>query len=196
MRVGGQRRARAARAGRGGGREAPAPGVVVAEAPRAKPHAVEPIEVTAHEDAQPGTGAAARLLVDLQADALEGHRVVLPDGAGLFVAEDVGEVDAAEGHERRSRIGGGVGKAGIVGGQEACGQVAIGGGDGADAGHAELIDEAPLEGAVEAFAAAAGLGGVGRDVLDAEAGQRTANLREPVAVHGLARVEAAAAGGD
>ena len=120
MRQGGQRREHTARAGRGGLCEASAPGVVVAEAARAEPHAVETIEVAAHEDAQPGTGAAARLLVDLQLDALEGHRVVLPDGAGLFVAEDVGEVDASEGHKRGSRIGGRVGKAGVVGGQKAC----------------------------------------------------------------------------
>jgi CRISPR/Cas system-associated endoribonuclease Cas2 len=67
---------------------------------------VEAIEMATHEDAQPGAGTAPRLLVDLQPDALEGDGVVLTDGAGVFVAEDVGEVDPPEGHERRGRIGG------------------------------------------------------------------------------------------
>ena len=51
---------------------APAPGIVVAEAARAEPDAVEAIEMAAHEDAQPRAGAPARLLVNLQPDALEG----------------------------------------------------------------------------------------------------------------------------
>jgi hypothetical protein len=63
----------------------------------------------------------------------------------------------------------------------------MGRGDGADAGDAELIDEAILEGAVEAFTSALGMRRVGGDVLDAEAGQGATDLREPVAVHGLPR---------
>ena len=164
---------------------APAPGIVVAEAPGAEPDAVEAIEMAAYEDAEPGAGAAARLLVNLQPDALEGNGVVLPHGADLFMTEDVGEVHAPERDKGRGRIRGRPGEAAVVGREELFAQIPIGGGDGADAGDAELIDDAPLEGAVEAFAAAAGLQGVGRDVLDAEAGQRAADLRELVAVHGL-----------
>jgi hypothetical protein len=57
------------------------------------------VEVPADEHAQPLAGATARLLVDLQAHPLERDRVVRGDGARLFVTEDVGEVDPAEGHE-------------------------------------------------------------------------------------------------
>jgi hypothetical protein len=80
VRVGGQRRAHAARAGHGRRREMAPAGIVVPEAARAKPHAVQAIERAAHEDAQPGAGAPARLLVNLQPDALEGDGVVLPHG--------------------------------------------------------------------------------------------------------------------
>src|SRR5437867_1048740 len=144
--------------------------------------------MAAHEDAQPGAGAPARLLVNLQPDALEGDGVVQPDGAALFVTEDVGKVHAPERDKGRGRIRGRPGEAAVVGREELLAQVPIGGGDGADPGDAELIDEAPLEGAVQAFATATGLRGVGRDVLDAETGQRAADLRELVAVHGLPRL--------
>src|ERR1700730_18544009 len=77
-----------------------------------------------------------------------------------------------------------MGKAGVVGGQEALGQVAIRGGGGGDAAHGEVVGEPILEGAVEAFAAAAGLRRVGGDVLNAEARQGTADLGASVAVHG------------
>src|SRR5207247_3732669 len=155
------------------------------EAAGAEPDAVEAIEMAAHEDAESGAGATARLLVNLQPDALEGDGVVLPHGADLFMTEDVGEVHAPERDKGRGRIRGRPGEAAVVGREELLAQVPVGGGDGADAGDAELIDEAPLKGAVQAFAPAAGLRGVGRDVFDAETGQRAADLRELVAVHGL-----------
>jgi len=102
-----------------------------------------------------------------------------------FMAEDRGEGHSSEGHERRGRIGGRLSKAGIVEGQEVLVQGAIGRRDGGDARHAERIDEAILAGAVEAFTAAPGLLRVGGDVVEAEAGQGTADLRERVAAHGL-----------
>jgi len=68
---------------------------------------VEVIEVAAHEDAQPRAGAPARLLVDLQPDALEGDGVVLPDGAGVLVTEDVGKVDPPEGTNAAAGSAGG-----------------------------------------------------------------------------------------
>src|SRR5437660_10197995 len=85
---------------------AAAPGIVVAEAAGAVPDAVEAIEMAAHEDAQPRAGAPARLLVNLQPDALEGDGVVLTHGAELFVTEDVGEVHAPERDKGRGRIRG------------------------------------------------------------------------------------------
>src|SRR5207247_1960152 len=45
-----------------------------------------------------------------------------------------------------------------------------------DTRQVELVDEAPLHGAVEALAAAPGLGGVGADVLDAEVLEGAADL--------------------
>ena len=48
-------------------------GIVGAEAAGTVPDTVLAIEMAAHEDAQAGAGAPARLLVDLPAHALEGQ---------------------------------------------------------------------------------------------------------------------------
>lgn len=47
-------------------------GVVAPETAGAPPHGVASVEMSAHKDAEPGTGAAAALFRDLQADAVEG----------------------------------------------------------------------------------------------------------------------------
>src|SRR2546428_2102856 len=65
-----------------------------------------PIEVATHEHPEAGTGAAAALFVELEHDALEGDGVVAGDDAFLFMAEDLREVVAQDGHERAVRIGG------------------------------------------------------------------------------------------
>jgi hypothetical protein len=63
---------------------------------------------------------------------------------------------------------------------------------GGDPGQLELLDQAVLEGGESALRAAPGLGRVGRDVLDAELGQRPADLGRVVLVDlgaGLGGVE-------
>ncbi len=65
-------------------------------------------------------------------------------------------------------------------------QIAVRGGQRRAAGEGEFIDEAPLEGAVEAFAAAAGLRGVADDMFGPQPGQRAVDLREPPATGGAA----------
>ena len=88
----------------------------------------------------------------------------------------------AQSHERRVWIRRGGCELGIVVGHEAVAQIGVGGLDRGDARHAEFVDEPILQGAVEPLAAAAGLGGVGADVLDAEADEGPADMREPGAV--------------
>src|SRR5262249_10139063 len=75
---------------------------------------------------------------------------------------------------------------GVEGRQEVLAHVAIGGGKRRDAGHSKLVDEAILQGPVDPFAAAARLGRVAEDVLDAQAGQRPADLSEAAAIRGAA----------
>jgi hypothetical protein len=60
----------------------------------------------------------------------------------------------------------------------------VGGLQPGDAGQAEFVDEAALEGAIEPLAPAARLGRVGADVLDPQAGEGAADVREVVAIHG------------
>src|SRR3989475_9174587 len=116
-----------------------------------------PIEVATHEHPEASTGAAAALFVELEHDALEGVGVVAGDDAFLFMAEDLREVVAQDGHERAVRIGGRPTKRRVVRGGEVLPQGAIGGRQGPDPGHAELGEEPALQRAVGALAAAPGL---------------------------------------
>ena len=145
----------------------------LAEAMGTAPEAVGAIVVPAHEEAPPGIGRLPGLFADLQADAVEGHGVIGRHRTLFLFAEDLVEIDGAEGHEG---IGRGPREGGVVVGDEALAQVGVGGVDGGDAGEAQFVDEAILQGAVEALAAAAGLGGVGADVLDAEPGESPATF--------------------
>src|SRR5262245_15502540 len=111
------------------------------------------VEMTAHEDAQAGTGAAAALLVDLQDDVIQHDRVVAADNAFLLVTEDLIQVQGAERDEGTGGIGRRAPEGLIEVGDEALGKVAIGGGDGPDARELEFIDEPALHGAVRALAA-------------------------------------------
>jgi len=134
------------------------------------------IEMATHEDAKAGTAAAAPLLVDLQDDAVQGHGVIAGHDALFLMTQDLLQVVGAEGDEGRGGIRRGTAERPIVVGDEMLGQVAVGLGHGADAGDAEFVDEAALQGAVSALAAAAGLGGVPQDVLDVQVGQGPPDL--------------------
>ena len=144
-------------------------------------------EMPAHEHAQARAAAAAALLVDLQGHAVEADGVVARHDARLFVTQDLMEVVAADGDEGTSGIGGGVSEAGVVIGDEAVAQIAVGRGHRADVGHPELVDEAPLPGAVGPFAPAARLGREAHDVLDTELGEGAAHLGELAPIGGGAR---------
>jgi len=143
------------------------------EAPQAAgavPDRMLTIEMAPDEDMQTRAGAAPGLLGQRQRYEAGCDDVVAPDDPLVFDAEDLVQIDAAERHEGRSGVGGGPGELGVERWQEARAEVAIGGGDGADAGDAELVDQAVLQGPVDALTAAARLGRVAEDVLDAEGG--------------------------
>src|SRR2546425_12099266 len=103
-----------------------------------------PIEVATHEHPEAGTGAAAALFVELEHDALEGDGVVAGDDAFLFMAEDLREVVAQDGHERAVRIGGRPTKPRGVRGGEVLPPGAIGGRQGPGPGPPEPVCEPPL----------------------------------------------------
>jgi hypothetical protein len=100
------------------------------------------VEMTANEDAQARTGAAARLLGELEAEAIELDGVVARHDALVLMAEDLREVDAPQGNEGRGGVAGGPAELDIEGGQEALAEVAVGGAGGGDPLGAQLIDEA------------------------------------------------------
>ena len=142
-----------------------------------------PGEVAAHPDAEPGAAAPPGLLGQLQGQALEAHDIVPADDPLVLLGQDVIEVDGvAEGHEGAGRIGRGAGELGVVVGDEVLAQIGVGRLERGDAGQAELVDEAALQGAIEPLDAAAGLGGVARDVLDAQAGEGPADHGETGAI--------------
>src|SRR5918993_1112442 len=141
--------------------------VVPAEAAGAVPDGVMAVEVTTHDDAQAGTGAAPRLLGDLQRDTVGGDDVIATDHAFIFETEDLIEIDPAEGNKGGGGISGRSAKLRVEAGQEVIAQVTVGRGDSGDAGHPQFIDEAALERLIRAFSAAARLGRIAEDVLDA-----------------------------
>src|SRR5207245_1872200 len=81
-----------------------------------------------------------------------------------------------EGDEGGGGVGRRVGELFVVGGDEVFAQIDVGGVGGGEGIQLQLVDDAALQGAVEALAAAAGLGRVGRDVLDAELREGAADL--------------------
>src|SRR5437870_10329682 len=144
------------------------------------------VEMAADEDVQAGAGAPAGLFAELQGHAVGCDDVIAPDDAFRFDTQDLLEIDAAEGHEGRAAVGGPPSELGVEGGDKPGPQVAVGGGDRADPGHAQLVDEAILQGAVDALAPPSGLGRVPENMLDAESLEGTADLGEPRAVGGRA----------
>lgn len=70
---------------------------------------------------------------------------------------------------------------GIVVQDELLDEIGVGGGARGDAGEGQLVDQTALDGAVEALTAAARLGRVGADVLDAEALEGTNRRHEAAA---------------
>jgi hypothetical protein len=85
------------------------------------------------------------------------------DDAFLLDAEDVIEIDAAEWDEGGRRISRGPPERLVDRRQEPLAQVAVGGGHRGDAGQAELVDEAILQGTAGALTAAAGRRRVAKD---------------------------------
>src|SRR4029453_6827735 len=167
-------------AGPAGGREPP-------EAAGTPPDRMATVEMAADEYAQAGAATPAPLLVDLQHHAIEHDGVIAGDGARFLVAEDLVQVMPAHRHEGAAGISRGAAEAGVVVGNEALAQIVVGGSEGPDLGDPQLVDETPLQGAVGALAAPAGLGREAHDVLDAEPGQGPADLGELRAVGVRAR---------
>src|SRR5215475_7308636 len=99
--------------------------VVAPETTRTVPDGMLTVQMTPNEDVEPGTGAAARLLGELQGDALGRDDIVAADDALVFDAENVLELDAARRHKGGGGIRRGAAEFGIEGGEEVLAEVAI-----------------------------------------------------------------------
>src|SRR5438445_987438 len=154
-----------------------APVVIAAKAAGAVPDGMLAVEMAADEHAQARTASASRLLGELQGELLGGDDIVAADDALMFHAEDLLEIHATQPHEGGRALGRGAAEFGIERRDELLPQVAVRRRNGRDAGDAQLIDQATLQGAIGPFAAAARLGGVAQDVFDAQPRQRPAHLR-------------------
>src|SRR5438067_3743650 len=76
------------------------------------------------------------LLGQLQAHGVEAHGVVGGDGSLILLTQDLIEIDVAERHEGRRRIGRRVAEAGVVVGNEALAKIRVGGLERGDVGQA------------------------------------------------------------
>src|SRR5438477_2229765 len=83
-----------------------------------------------------GTRRTTGLLGQLQAHGVEAHGVVGGDGSLILLTQDLIEIDVAERHEGRRRIGRRVAEAGVVVGNEALAKISVGGLERGDAGQA------------------------------------------------------------
>jgi hypothetical protein len=134
------------------------------------------IEALMDLDARSRIRSPSGIRQDLQLVRAEGHRVVVLDGAQVFEAAD--GVEVAVGRQRakgRPSFSGGAGEATIVAG-DVGGEEGVGAGEVADAGEAQFTDQPILESTAHALHATFGLGRRGRDPLDAQFGQRAADL--------------------
>src|SRR5437868_56021 len=164
----------------------PSASVIAGQAAGAIPDRMTAVEVAADEDVQAGAGATAGLFAELQGHAVGGDDVIATDDAFVLDAQDLLEIDAAEGHEGRAAVSGWPAELGVEGGDKLGAHVAIGSGDRPDPGYAQLIDQAILQGAVDALAPPSGLGRVPENMLDAEPLEGAAHLRELRAIGGRA----------
>jgi hypothetical protein len=163
--------------GSAGGGKRSAARIEASEAVGAAPDTVRAIEMAAHDDARSCARRAPGLFGELQGDALEADDIVVTDDALVLLAQDAVEIDGADRHKGGSGIGGCAREASVVVGNEMLGEIGVGCLGGVDPGVTQFVHEAILQGAVETFAAAAGLWGVRANVLDAERLKRAAELR-------------------
>src|SRR5438477_1555992 len=119
---------------------------------------------------------------DLQTERSPFDGVVMADLAGLLDAEDLAPSAGGVGNESRAGLLGDGGELRVVGGNVDLGEPAVGQLNPGDSGERQLLRQPILQGAEGPLRAAARLGGVGSDMLDAELGQRPADLGRPALV--------------
>ena len=147
----------------------------LADQPRAGTEDQEPaVDTLAEVDAAARGGAAERTGGDLDPAGPQADGVVRGDVAGVAAAELVREVPRPRAPGGRG-VGGGMGEAAVVVGQE-LGEVGVGGRPGDEAAQAELDDEAILQGAPEAFDAPLGLRGSSGPEADGEVSEDLAEV--------------------
>ena len=138
-----------------------------------------------HRHAQPRATPPAPLLGELQGAALEAHDIVAADEPLALLGQELIEVHGPAEWDKGARgIGRRARELRVVVRKELVAQIGIGRLKGGDPRDPEFVDEAPLEGAVQAFDPAAGLRRVAGNVLDAEAGEDPADDGEVGAIHG------------
>src|SRR5580765_122397 len=165
--------------GGSGGMPGPTLAVVAPQTAGAVPDRILTIEMATDEHPQARAAAAAGLLGHLQGHAADDDDVVAAHDPLLLHAEDLVEVHAAERDEGRRGVSRGTSELDVKGGDKPLPQVAVGRGHRRDAGDAQLVHEAILQGAVDALAPPPRGGGVAEDVFDAQACQDTATEHRP-----------------
>src|SRR5262249_10506390 len=145
-------------------RPTPAAGIVATKAAGPPPDRVLTVEVPPDQDPQAGAAPAAALLGNLQDEPIERDGVVPRDDALFFMTQDLIQIVNPDGHEGGRRIRGRPAEPGVVVGDEALPEIAIGRGHGAHAGDAKLVNQAVLQRAVDALTAPSRLWGITDDV--------------------------------
>src|SRR6478609_6224465 len=138
----------------------------VTQAAGSSPDRVLAVEMAANRDPQSHARASARLLRDLEGAAVKRDGIIPAHHALFLVAQNLIDIDDADVDERTGGVGRRTTELLVVLREESLPEVGICRCEGGDLGHAELVDESVLKGAVQALAAAARLWRVGRNMLD------------------------------
>lgn len=135
------------------------------------------VEALVDLDRGAGEGPALDVGQDLQVARAQAHRVVIGDGPAVLEAADRVQIEGTGDRAKGRRpLGRRTGEAAIVA-NDVAREESVGAGEVADAGKAELTDQAILKGAPDAFDAALRLRRGGRDPGDAQFLERAADLR-------------------
>ena len=144
------------------------------------------VEMTAH-DVSPAQVRRPTCLASCIDDAIPGHGVIARDHALVLMTEDLLEVNGgAEGREGRGGIGGARSNSALKSGRKRSREYRLAAATVVMPAPRSSLTSRPSQGAVHAFTAAAGLGGVAEDMLDAELGQRPPHLGQFRAVDAAA----------
>src|SRR6476659_7383792 len=141
------------------------------------------VQMLADQDPTSRQTKTKRLLRDLEASAVESHRVVVVDDAFLLLGTDLVQILSRIRKKGCTRLLGFYTETGIVEGNPVAAEKFISGFNGGDVAQSEFLRQPALPGAEESFATPPGLRGIGQNQFNAQLVQSSCDLCGIVQAH-------------